>query len=122
MQRMKLHFRGIQVPALGSPRDIVYRDYLIHEAKLEAKKHELLLLTTIASPFITEDNQRRAWDKESKRVFDEYVALLLGQETIPVNKEEQILQDFYAKVVKKTAPKLSRGKDGKLTVTGLPKL
>lgn len=122
MQRMKLHFRGIQVPALGSPRDVVYRDYLLHETRIEAKKHELLLLTTLASPFLTEDSQRREWDKESKRVFNEYIALMLGQEVVPVNREEAILQEYYAKVVKPTKPILTKGKDGKLNVTGIPKL
>ena len=117
---MKLHFRGIEVPALGSSRDIVYRDYLIHEAKVEAKKHQLLFLNTLGSPFITDDSARRAWDKQAKETFDQYVMLLLGQDSIPENREEALMKEYYSKVVQKSKPKMHRDKDGKLFVTDLP--
>jgi hypothetical protein len=111
----------MEVPALGSPRDLIYRDFMMYESKLDAKKHELNLLIALASPFITETTQRRAWDTETKRVFNEYVSLMLGQEVVPVADEVKFMQEYYAKVVKPSAPTLTRGKDGKLAVTGLPK-
>ncbi len=101
---------------------MVYRDYLIHEAKVEAKRHQLLLLTTLGSPFITDDSARRTWDKQAKEVFDEYVMLLMGQEALPVNKEEARMQKFYAESIQHSKPKLVRNKDGKLAVTDLPKV
>lgn len=119
---MKLHFRGIQVPSLGSTRDIVYRGYLLHEAKTEAKRHELDLLIALSNPAITESQRQREWGKQVKNTFDEYVLLLLGQSSLPVNQEEQQLQKFYSEVVKNSSPKLIRGKDGKLKVEDIPKI
>lgn len=119
---MKLHFRGIQVPALGSPRDIAYRQYLGYEARLEAKKHKLFLLTTIATPSFSEDSGRRAWHKQAKDTFDEYVMLMIGKEEVPVDTEEAKMQQFYNDVLKNSAPKLSKDQDGKLVVTDLPRL
>jgi hypothetical protein len=119
---MKLHFRGLKVPALGSPRDIVYRNYLLHEAKVEAKKHQLILLITMASASMVDDSSKRAWDKQAKTIFDEYVMLMLGQEELPEDKEEAKLQKFYAEVIKDSKPVLSKDKDGKLVVKDLPNL
>jgi hypothetical protein len=119
---MKLHFRGIKVPALGSPRDIVYRNYLSHEAKVEAKKHQLFLLITMASADFVDDSSKRTWDKQAKTVFEEYVMFLYGQQEIPEDKEETKLQQFYAEVIKDSKPVLSKDKDGKLVVTNLPNL
>ena len=118
---MKLHFRGIEVPALGSPRDIVYRNYLIYEAKLEAKKHQMLFLIGIGTPTFTDSSEGRKWDKQTKRVFDEYVTLLLGQEVVPVNSEEERMKEFYEKVISKSKPKLFKDREGKLKVENLPR-
>lgn len=117
-----MHFRGLQVPALGSPRDIVYRNYLVHEAKLEAKKNELLLLIALGTPTMLDDAGRRSWDTQVKEVFSGLVALLLGHETAPKNNDVEIIKNFYDKVVKHTSPVLSKSADGKLTVKGIPKL
>lgn len=119
---MKLHFRGIQVPALGSPRDIVYRNFLLYEAKLEAKKHKLSLLIALGSPMFSDDSQRRIWDKEAKNTFDEYLMLMLGKEGLPEDSEEARMQEYYDKVLKNSAPKLRKDSEGKLVVTDLPKL
>lgn len=119
---MKLHFRGIQVPALGSPRDIVYRQYLGFEAKVEAKKHKLALLTAIATPTFSEDSGRRAWEKQAKTTFDEYIMLMLGKEELPEDKEETKMQKFYDEVIKNSSPKLSKDSEGKLIATDLPRL
>jgi hypothetical protein len=100
----------------------VYRDFLFHEAKLEAKKHELLFMNTIASSFLTEETQRRAWDKQVKTSFDQYVGLLLGIEVLPVSSEEIEMKEYYDKVIKDSKPVLKKDKNKKLSVEGLPKL
>ena len=95
---------------------------MIYEAKLEAKKQQLQLLIAHASPALADDNARRTWDKLVNGTFNEYVALLLGEDGPIINHEEVHMQEFYDKVVKDTAPVLKKDKSGKLTVTGLPKL
>lgn len=123
---MKLHFRGIEVPALGSPRDLVYREYLLYEAKLEAKRHQLLLLTTMGAPFITDANDRREWDGQAKDVFDQFVSLLFGYENVSIRSskkmQEDMMREFYEVRVKPSRPKLHKNQDGSVSVTDLPKL
>jgi len=118
---MKLHFRGIQVPALGSPRDIVYRNYLLHETRVEAKKHQMLLLTTIGAPFITTDSARSSWDRQAKQAFEEYVSLMFGEEVTPNMREENEMMEFYMNKVKNSSPVLSGSSSkGNLVVSNLP--
>lgn len=119
---MKLHFRGLQVPALGSPRDLIFRAYLDHESKLEAKKHQLDLMIAIGTPTIVDAAQRRAWDQQAKEVFEDYVMLSFGHETKPKDNREEVLQEYYQKVIKPSAPRLYKDKSGKLMATNLPKL
>lgn len=119
---MTLHFRGLEVPALGSPRDKIYRQFLLHEAKVEAKKHELALMIAMGTPVISDASQRRTWDQTAKDTFDTYVLMLLGFEGKPENLQEQRMMDFYQKVIKPSAPVLKKDKTGKLWVENLPKL
>jgi hypothetical protein len=123
LQRMQLHFRGIQVPALGSLRDIAYRQYLIHEAKLEAKKHQMMLMLTIGAPMITEDSQRSSWEKQAKTVFEEYVCMMFGEEMVSGNKIETDMLAFYEERIRTSRP-IMYGNSAKnnLSVTGLPSL
>lgn len=119
---MTLHFRGLEVPALGSPRDKIYRQFLLHEAKVEAKKHELALMIAMGTPVISDSAQRRTWDQTAKDTFDTYVMMLLGYEGKPENLQEQRMLQFYERVIKKSSPILRRDKSGKLSVKNLPKL
>lgn len=120
---MKLHFRGIEVPALGSPRDIVYRNYLIHENRLEAKKHQMLLLITMGSALISESGARSEWDRQAKAAFEDYVLLMFGEEVSPRAKEEADLLKFYEEKIKESKPVI-RGSSSKgdLRVENLPEL
>ena len=113
---MEIFFQGLEVPSLGSPRDIVFRSYLSHKAKISAKKTQLDLMIAVASPTFTDTSKQRSWSEEAKGVFEDYVTLLFGYQTKPRNLEEQKMLSFYTDVVKKSAPILSRGSDGKLKV------
>jgi hypothetical protein len=118
---MNIHFRGLEVPALGSPRDVMYRKYLIHETKVEAKKHQMMLLMTLGSAEITEKANRSSWDRQAKQVFDEYVMLMFGEEVTPKMKEEAGLLKFYQDKIAKSKPRIKKdSKNGKITVEGLP--
>lgn len=122
----------MQVPALGSPRDIIFRGYLDHEAKIEIKKHKLTLLMTLGTPFITEEASKKLWDDKAREIFSEYVSSIYGQEFLLKEEEdlealsqkekEEGLRKFYDEVVKNTQPKLSRDGQGSLHVTGVPKV
>jgi hypothetical protein len=121
---MELHFRGMQVPSLGSPRDLMYRGYMLHQARLEAKKHKLFLLTCLGTPNMIDAENRAKWDKEAKALYSDYVHLLLGLEEADHEKEAEdektTLMDYYENVVKPSAPVLSRDGQGNLHVKGLP--
>ena len=120
---MKLHFRGIQVPALGSPRDVVYRDFLLYEAKLEAKKHQMLLLLTIGAPSIEGESSRSQWNSQAKNVFDEYISLMFGEETTSKRKEEAEMLKYYMEKIKNSAPVIagsSTNQGNGLSVSNLP--
>jgi hypothetical protein len=113
---MKLHMRGIKVPALGSPRDRVYRDYLVNEQRLEAKKQELSLYIAIGS--MPEGTDRREWISRTKKSFDAYVSLMWGIEPQDYSDEERKLMNYYTKIVKKSKL-LVRAKNGEeLEATG----
>ena len=118
---MKLHFRGIQVPALGSPRDIAYRNYLIHETKVEAKKHQMLLLITMGSAAMQGNSARSGWDRQAKQAFDEYVMMMFGEEVTPRMKEEAELLKYYTEKVAPSRPVITGSSSkGNLRVTNLP--
>jgi len=57
----------------------------------------------------------------AQRNFEEMIALMQGQELPEGNPEEEKMLEFYEKSVKKSAPKITKTKDGKLVVTDLPK-
>lgn len=113
---MKLHMRGIKVPPLGSPRDRMYRAYLIHEQRTEAKKHELGLFMAIG--LAPAHGDRREWVGAAKRSFDAYAALLWGQEPQEHSVEEQKLIDYYTNVVKKSTLLARVNKDGGIEAAG----
>lgn len=121
----------MQVPALGSPRDIIFRGYLNHEAKVEIKKQKLTLLLAIGTPFITDPDNKKAWDTQAKKIYSDYVDALVGRVSQSAEEEseeqsqtqrEESLRKFYQEVIQNTAPKLSRDGQGVLHVTGLPKI
>lgn len=116
MQRMKLHMRGLKVPPLGSPRDRIYRAYLVHEQRLEAKHHEMSLFMAVGlAPSI---GDRREWVAAAKRSFDSYAALLWGQEPQEHTEEEKKLLDYYTNFVKKSTLIVRKRPDGTIEAAG----
>jgi hypothetical protein len=113
---MKLHMRGIEVPALGSPRDRVYRDYLVHEQRLEAKRQELSLYTAIGS--MPEGADRREWIGKTKKSFDSYISLMWGVEPQEHSVEEKKLMDYYSKIVKKSKLLIRLKENGQAEAAG----
>ena len=118
MQRLSLHFRGIQVPALGSPRDVIFRDYLIFEAKKEAKKHEMMMMIAMASANIPQQ-AKAEWFTTVKKTYEAYVSYSWGIEPKAIKDEDQNLLDYYEKVIKKSKVKLVNTEEG-LVATGVP--
>jgi len=123
-----MYFQGVEVPALGSPRDVVFRKYLTHKSKQEAVKHKLLFLQTLGTPNFIDEETKRKWSRRASNIFDEYLALLFNVPFVPDDTEEREEEEkarkleYYEKVVKPSAPRLSRDGEGRLIVTSLPKL
>jgi len=117
-----LHFRGLEVPPLNSPRDVIFRKYLLREAKIEAKKQLLPLLTVIATPAIQDPGSKSQWDRQAKKIFDEYVSLLCGEEISESDREEKELLEFYENHIKKSKPVLSGNSKfkGPLVLSNIP--
>lgn len=104
-------FRGVQVPALGTSKDIVLRQFLSREARVSAKRAYLdVLLAQLTSS--SEPTSRAKLNKVISSVYDEFVSLSFGIEPPEKNDEEELLKEFYDKVVKHTKPVLKKAKDG----------
>lgn len=119
MQRMKLHLSGVKVPKLGSLHDRIYREYLIKEAQLEAKKAEMLMLMVLTNPSIEDPNKRRDWVKSVQEIWTKYLSLLLNVEIPEHTQKELEMMDYYQNVVKPAKLNIFKDKTGKLTVTGV---
>lgn len=119
---MKLHLSGVKLPKLGSLKDRVYREYLVKETQLEAKKGEVLMLMALTNPSIDDPKRRREWGSTIRKIWTQYVSLLLNIE-IPEKTDKEIeMMEFYQNVVKPSKPKLFRDKTGSLRVSGLDQL
>jgi len=122
MQRMKLHLSGVKLPKLGTIQDRVYREYLIKEAQLEAKKLEMVMLLTLTNPSIEDPNRRRDWAKAIKTIWTQTLSLLLNVELPEQTAKEMEMLEYYQNVVKNSELKLFKDKMGKLHVSGVDKL
>lgn len=101
---MTLFFRGIEVPPLGSSRDIVFRQYLVREARVEAKRAELMAAIAVHTPTYSEQNKADDWTKVIRRMHSDFVVLSMGSEPVEQDDEEAKLLEFYEKRVKTTRP------------------
>ena len=101
---MRLHFRGITVPALGSTRDIVYRDFMFHENKVEVKKAEIAILSAVSASVHLSSDKAAEWNKYCETVLKDYVSLLLGHKIDTVARRDSEMLDYYQKYIKDTSP------------------
>jgi len=97
----------------------VFRDYLIWEARVEAKKHELMMLIALGSANIDNNGQRREWNSSVKKSFTSYVSLLWGSEPKDISQEDEQLMEFYEDVIKKSKVTVRKTDQG-LVATGVP--
>ncbi|MCU1496042.1 MAG: hypothetical protein JWO62_3806 [Acidimicrobiaceae bacterium] len=119
---MKLHLSGVKLPKLGTIQDRVYRDYMVKEAHLEAKKGEMMMLMALTNPSIEDPNKRREWADTIKGLWTRYLSLLMNVE-IPESTEKEIqMMEYYQTVVKPAKLRLFKDKDGNLNVSGLNQL
>lgn len=111
--------RGIEVPSLGSPRDIVFRAYLDHEVRLESLKQKLTLLQTVgASANFADPNRKREWISAATKHFNDYISLKFGVEPKDTSAEEESLLEYYEKVVKPSKITLRKDKRKGLVAEG----
>lgn len=92
---------------------------MMHEARVEAKKHQMLLLLVMGAPSISDPSTRRSWNEQSKKVFTQYVDLIMGIEISEEDKQEQEMMEFYENVVKKVKPTIHKNDSGNVSVKGV---
>lgn len=107
---------GVDMPRLGSYQDVVLRQYLVKKASTEVYKHKLFTYMAMAMTSLAKD-PKPLLDAISS-TWNDYVNMEMFQENITAQKEQDMREeyDFW----KKVKPKINIGKDGKLSVSGLP--
>lgn len=125
MQRLKLHLQGVEVPQLGSLKDRVLREAMLHEDKLELKKLEFQMMIALTTPQFSEDGRARSWTENIRKIWRQTVGLTLFVD-VPENSEEETqMMEYYANVVSKLRPtaKATRTREGlRIAVEGLDRL
>lgn len=122
MQRMKLHTSGIKLSKVGSLQDRVIRSYMVKEAQLEAKRTEFTMLLAMTTPSIQQD-KRQDWVKSIQENWKKYLSDLFYVEIPETTPEEEMLKEYYDRVVSKLKPSIKKDrKTGKLEVSGLDQM
>lgn len=121
MQRMELKFKGLEVPALGSLRDITFRKFLNKQALLEAKRAEFDYLIAIATPNFSDNNDRRSWNSSVHKVFTEYVYMLHGAKPKLRSDAEEEMIKYYENVIRTSKMLLYKDESGGLVAEGFVK-
>lgn len=120
---MRLHVQGVKLPPLGSAQDIVFRQFALKEAALEAKRTEFAMLSLLTNPTITDDARWREWKDSVQGIWKTYVAMLYNTELPEENVKDRKLMEYYTNVVKKSDLKMYKDKrTGELKLTGIEKL
>lgn len=123
MQRMKLYVSGVKPHKLGSIQDKVTREYMFKEAELEASRTEFTMLTSLASAEIEDPKTREKWSKTVNASWRKYLKNLFNLDIPETDEREEMLKEYYEKVISKTKPVLHIDKKTKgLSVTGLENL
>lgn len=78
-----------------------------------------MLLLIMGSPVFHNASDRRNWNEQSKKIYSQYVNMLMGNEISEEDLQEEEMLSFYENVVKATKPIMSKNSEGKLSVTGV---
>lgn len=110
---MELYVSGVEVPKLGSLKDVMARQYLARRANKEIALNKML--AQIASSNGGAGNTE--WHKSISSTFNNYVNMALYLEGEVEKREEDMQEQFkYWKTIK---PVAIIGKDGGLTIKGI---
>lgn len=91
---------------------------MLHEAKIEAKKQQLMLMLVMGTPTFQNPADRRTWDERAKKIYTQYINFLMGIEVSEADSQEADMLTFYEEVVKKSKPVIRKDENGKLSVVG----
>lgn len=109
---MELYVSGVQVPKLGSSKDIVLRDYLIYKANKEVTKNKIFVQSSLVTAAAHPEIQKRLTE-----TWNDYVNMELYLEEQRVEMERSMQEEYaYWKTVK---PKVTTDAKGNFTVSGI---
>lgn len=119
---MKLYTSGVKVHKLGSPQDVVVRQYLVKESEKEVTKTKfMVMLVSNIIPFNNE-NDSKEWHQKVKKVWSNYLGLEYGVEIPEFSDKETQMIDHYKTKVKHLKPVLKKDAKGQFVVHGLNSL
>ncbi|HET8686715.1 MAG TPA: hypothetical protein VFM18_08630 [Methanosarcina sp.] len=119
---MKLHIQGVKLPPLGSIQDRIYRQYLVKEAQLEAKRTEFSMMTLLTNPQISEDVRWKEWRGNVRDMWQQYVSMLFHLEVESQSSKDKESMDYYVNVVKHSKLQMFRDRSGRLRLSGIDTL
>lgn len=113
---MQLYVSGVEVPKLNSPKDIVLREFLVKEANREIHRNKVMAYNALAVANLSKNGTELV--KEISKSWNDYVNVALFMEEVNAQVEMDMQQEYA--FWKNVAPKINIGKNGKITVSGLP--
>lgn len=111
MDRMSLFTRGIDPDVLGSPRDLVLREFLSKERKIESMR--LMTQTTAALGLGKESSDLLGKSIRAIWFTDE------STQSISTETKYRKMQEYYHNYVRTLSPELKRVRDERGRVIGL---
>lgn len=112
---MELYFSGVSIPRLGSIKDFVLRDYLVKQARKEVHKNQLMAYSAMAMAALVKSKELQG---AILKTWNDYLNLEMFMEGQKEQEELDMREEYeFWKSVK---PKLNIGKDGSVSVSGIP--
>lgn len=109
---MELYVSGVEVPKLGSSKDIVLREYLVYKANKEVTKNKIFVQSALVAA-----SEHQEIQKKLTGTWNDYVNMELYLEEQKVELERSMQEEYtYWKTVK---PKISKDEKGNFTVSGI---
>lgn len=103
---------GVEVPKLGSSKDIVLREYLLYKANKEVTKNKIFVQSSLITAAAHSEIQKKLIES-----WNEYVNMELYLEEQKVEQERSMQEEYeYWKMVK---PKISKDEKGNFKVSGI---